>query len=229
MHPFQDYVHQRMTEHIRAWPSHIAHDICLMVCLIGFNEDDVRQGAAYLSCTTPAYWASQVPASSQKPEYDRWYYILMSPASILCLCKWSNYQYGGDDPGDVQGVALRDAYMASLDLTTTDEEMEERYTLSSKQWEAQQGRGTMTQEELSRLQEMEQRTSGLARAFIDVCADTVERLFTDGTITSVCGKPVPVVFQLQNDMGIEDYALERMREVNPPGLTDEYYHWKQGR
>ena len=125
MHPFEEYVYRRMAEHIQAWPSDIARDICILDCLIGFNEDDVRQAAVHLSCTTPTFWANSLSANSRDPEEYKWYYVRMSPAEILSLCEGSDHEYGGDDPGDEQGVALRDDYFNSLGISMTDEEIGE--------------------------------------------------------------------------------------------------------
>lgn len=221
MHPFQGYVCQRMAEHLQALPPHTAHEICLFDCLIGFNEDDPRKGEVHLSYTTPTYWASKTPADSSDPERDKWYYVRMCPGEILSLCEGSDYEYGGDNPGDERGVALRDDYFASLGISLTDEEMEERYSPNLK-------RAAFTDAEEKRFQNLERRMDALPKAFIDVCALAVRHLFEDGVLVSVCGKPVPVIFELANDMG-EEYLREQMRAVNPPGLTDEYDQWLRTR
>ena len=228
MHPFQDYVYQKFADQMRSWPPEIAHDICLMACMIGYDEDDVRRPNVGLIATTPEFWASTYTPSNKDPGM-KWYSAGVTPLEILTLCEGSGEWYGSDDLGDTECVALRNDYFQSLGLLISDQEQEQRYPLYGKREKAENGQATITPEETETLETIERRRDAVEKAFMDVRAETVRRLFEDGTIAEVCGKPVPVIFQIGNDMGDQKYLLTRMREVNPPGLTEEYYQWYKGR
>jgi len=223
MRSFQDYVYRHMAEHMRSWPKEVAHDICLIACLINFDEDDARHGRVALSCTTPGFWASRFPEAPSDPN-EKWYHVLETPLPILTLCDAGDLQFEGDDPGDVEGVALRVAYYQTLGLFVSDEENAQWHPLETKWRHAQQGQEALTAEEEDRLASLQQRLAALPETFVDVCAESIRQLHTDGTIVEVCGKPVPVIFCFGNG-GDDKHLMQRMREVNPPGLTDEYYYW----
>ncbi len=227
MHPFQDYVYQKFADQMRSWPPEIAHDICLMVCMIHFDDEDRTRPRLELTATTPEFWASTY-TPSEKDSGMKWYNVMTSPLAVLSMCEGSGEWYGSDDPGDTQCVALRDDYFQSLDLLISNHEKEQWSPLHSKRWKAENGQGFITPEETETLQSIERRKNGAEKAFVDVLTDAVRRLFEGGTIAEVCGKPVPVIFQIGNDQGDDLYLLTRMREVNPPGLTEEYYQWYKG-
>jgi len=222
MHPFFDYVYEHLADHMCAWPKETAKDICLMVCLFGFSEDDPRRGDLSFLATTPEYWAETYTPDENEPG-KKWYTMLMTPLPALDnMCRGSGEWYGSDDPGDTECVALRDDYFRSSGIFVSDDEYEQRWQLYKKH-----NRGTATPEEAETLTDIGRRCEALPKAFIGVCADSVRRLFENGMIQEVCGKPVPVLFFISNDMGDEQDLMQQMRGANPPGLTEDYYQWRK--
>jgi len=222
MHPFFDYVYEYLAGQMHSWPKEAAQDICLIVCVFAFDEDDGRRGCLSLSATTPDYWASSYTPDENEPG-KKWYTMLMGPfTSDGEMCVGSGEWYGSDDPGDVECVAVRDDYFRSLGIFVSDDEHEQWYPLYKKR-----DRGIATPEELETVTDLGQRLEALPKAFVGVCADSVRRLFEDGTIEEVCGKPVPVMFCIGNDGFDEMDLMQQMRGANPPGLTEEYYQWRK--
>lgn len=221
MHLLFDYVYQHLADQMRSWPTETAQDICLMVCDFGFDEDDPRRGTLSFNATTADFWTGTYVPDENDPG-NKWYTMLLSPLDKLGMCQGSGEWYGSDDPGDTECVALRDDYFRSLGIFVGDAENAQWYPLLTKH-----NRETATLEEEKTLAELNQRLDALPKAFIGVCADSVRRLFKDGVIAEVCGKPVPVVFCISNDMGDEQDLMQQMREANPAGLADEYYRWRK--
>ncbi len=188
-HPFPDYVYQRLADHLRSWPQRAAQEICMMVCMISFDEDDEWRGNMNFSATTAVFWAGTFIPNEQEPG-KKWYTVMVSPFEHFEMCRGSGKWYGSDDPGDTECVVLRDDHFRSLNLA-------------------------------------DREPGAPAAAFVDVCADSIQRLFQNGVITEVCGQPVPVILCFGNDMGNENHLMRRMREANPPSLTDEYYQWRK--
>ncbi len=225
MHPFFDYVYEYLVAQMRSWPKETAQDICLMVCGFAFDEDDPRRGCLSFLATTPEYWASTYTPDENDPG-KKWYTMQMTPlGSLDVMCRGSGEWYGSDDPGDTECVALRDDYFRSLGIFMSDAEKAQWHPLRKKRWRAEHNNDAFTHEEAETLTELEQRLDALPKAFIGVCADSVRRLFENGVVTKVCGKPVPVVFVISNDMGDEQDLMQQMRGANPLGLADEYYQW----
>ena len=227
MHPFFDYVYEHLVGQMRSWPAEPAKDICLLVCDFGFDEDDPRRGFLSFMATTPEHWSSTYTPDENDPG-KKWYTMLMTPfASLDRMCEGSGEWYGSDDPGDTECVAVRDDYFRSLGIFVSDEEDAQWYPLRTKRWRAEHNNEAFTHEEAETLTELEQRLDALPKAFIGVCADSVRRLFESGIIEEICGKPVPVVFFISNDMGDEQDSMQQMRGANQPGLTEEYYQWRK--
>lgn len=220
MSELEAYLYQRVAQEIRSWDGTKAQDIYVISLHVSFVDDDTRQGVLNAPCyNTMQYWQSKGGAS-----VDRWR-LYDEFCGRWTLCEPIVEEWGNQDSADPAGVMVRNQYLADLSLFISDAEHDYfwDHLFRKKGRSGQPGFPIFTTEDAEEYDRYQEKSSRNGEAFINVCAAVIYRLHDDGVIQEICGRSVPVVLHISNDMDdLAVYAWHLTRQVNPLGIADEW-------
>ncbi len=204
MHEFEEYIYQRFAEVIRSWPPAVARDIYVIVIYISLLEDDSRFAELSLNYNTLSNYHERIADASNEAE-AKWNYAFWPHDDKIRLCESpkSNPRHP-----DLEGIHLRDEYLRSR---------LPQYDLSDAESDL-----LLHNEDHSQFYRYE---SEIINAVVDVCGFVIRRLHEDGLIVQVCGHSVPVVVEMLNDSGHDEYRLAQVEAANPTDLANDYINW----
>jgi hypothetical protein len=203
MDTFEEYIYQRFAEAIRSWPPAVARDIYVIVIYISLLDNDSRFAKLSLNYNTLSNWKERVPDASDEAE-AKWNYAFWPDDDKIRLCE--SPKYNPRHP-DLEGIRLRDEYLRSH---------LPQYDLSDAESD------DLLRSDDSQFYEYE---SEVINAVVDVCCSVIRRLHGGGMITQTCGRSVPVVVEMLNDSGDDEYRLAQVEAANPTGLANDYINW----
>ena len=194
LHLFEELVFQRVLESVSAWEPALRQDVYALCLLYGSGASADEEG--------------------REVDYQGWVSLSYNTRSHATeeLARvgtsepeWNNAYWlhdfnffapamadYGTSPDDAE-MQLRDSWCASVGLEPDGKDESGRPTYSEPK---------------------------LYRAVVAMCGRVVRRLHEDGTITTLFGRPIPVVIEMSD---WSDDALVDTRESNPPGTTGRLF------
>ena len=196
LHPFEELVYQRVIESVSGWEPALRQDVYAL-CLLygsGASADEESQEVYYQGWIGLSY---NTCTNAQK-EVARVGTNEPQWNNAFWLHDFAFFapamaEYG-TPPNDVE-MQLRDSWCASVGVEPdgTDESGRPAYSEPK-----------------------------LYRAVVALCGRVVRRLHETGTITTLFGRPIPVVIEMSD---WSNDAVEDTKESNPPGLLEGYLQW----
>ena len=228
MGSLSDHLYHRVEQEVRSWTQTEARDIYVIALHIGFVDDDMRQGTVSGPCYNPwRHWQAQGGAEEQKWQASRYQHYAKSTSCEPAIEEWGN-----EDTADPVGVDLRNKHLNDMSLLMTDAEDDRLWKqLHHKNVQSERlGSSLFTPEDAAEYDTLREKLTNNGKAFVDVCASTVRRLHDEGLIREVCGRSVPVVLDVSNDMdALKARAWRLTREVNPNGVAEDWVKAHLGR
>ncbi len=220
MSGLEEHLYQKVSQEMRSWEPLEACDIYLITLHIAFVDDDMRQGMLSGPCyNTLRHWQSGGGTGR-----DKWETSEHQHCASFSLCEPVVEEWGNEGRADPLGVDLRDKHFADLSLFITDTESDHfwKHLYRKKGGSGRPGFPLFTPEDAQQYDAFRERLSKNGQAFVDACAGVVRRLHDAGVVQQVCGRPVPVILDVSNDMDALTIRAWRLtRQVNPFGVADE--------
>lgn len=200
---FEAYISQTFAQEIGSWDEATRADIYALSFFIYDHDDDPREPMVHLGYNTESYWRAQIPRASDALE-AKWNFAFWSQEFKAVIATPDGEHWVDPDP---EGIALRDAWLASEGLDYSDE----RPDIPPP-----------SHRTLVQSFELMEQWQDVTQAFVALCVRVSHRLHESGVITVAFGHTIPIII---HELEYYRQIADQTRAANPPGSTQEFDDW----
>lgn len=216
MPAFEQFIADRCEQIIRLFPRDLAEDIYVIALTITFDSDDLRKPDLFVNFNTESAWQASVgkgadPADARWSD-EYWWEPHGKPSG-----PWFVYICEAEAAKQSSGIwELRRDYLQTA---------AGGYCLSDDKWNpparGMRKSGPNSDDHIAC-------ADRLYRCIVDLCSVVRGRLHERGVTSDICGRTLPIITVVNNDLGDEQYLLDQNIAGNPDEVILGFEEYRLG-